>query len=66
MAHTLAVRTITSDGILVAEDTDFAEDAMYDWFEEIARQAESGEVVQLIDLSDDRVIEERLIPVTQF
>lgn len=58
--HTLEVRVITEDGILVLSDTDFAEDAQYDWFEEVLRNAEENEVVQLIDNSDDSVIIEKI------
>lgn len=58
--HNLEVRVITEDGILVLSDTDFAEDAQYDWFAEVLRNAEENEVVQLIDNSDDRVIAEEI------
>ena len=58
--HNLEVRIITEDGILVLSDTDFAEEAQYDWFAEILHNAEPGEVVQLIDNSDDRVILEEI------
>lgn len=58
--HNLEIRVITEDGILVSSDTDFAEDAQYDHFAEVLRNAEENEVVQLIDNSDDRVIAEEI------
>lgn len=42
------------------EDTDFSEDARFDWFDEILRQSDEGDTVQLIDTSDDRVITEQI------
>lgn len=59
--HDFLIRVSTVDGELVTEDTDFSEDARFDWFSEVARQAEAGEVVQLISISDDRVILEELL-----
>lgn len=60
-AHTLVIRTITIDGELVAEDTDFAEDARFEWFNEIVRQADDTDVVQLIDSADDSVLLEHIV-----
>ena len=61
MAHTLEIRVITEDGELVSTDTDFREDAAYDWFDTVLRTSEAGEVVQLIDNSDDRVLHEQRV-----
>lgn len=59
--HGLTVRTISEDGMFISEDSDFSEDACYDWFNEVLRQAESGEIVQLID-SENNVLAEELAP----
>jgi len=48
-AHTFLIRISTADGILVGEDTDFAEDARWDWFDQTINFATPGEVIQLID-----------------
>jgi len=58
--HNFLIRTFTTDGILVGEDADFAEDARFDWFEQSVDFAESGEVVQLIDTENDRVVVEKI------
>lgn len=57
MEHTYEVRVFTSDGILELSDTDFAEDARWDWFAETAKQYPDF-VVQLLD--GDRVLAEEL------
>lgn len=51
-AHTFLIRVSTADGILVGEDTDFAEDARWDWFDQTINFAAHGEVIQLIDRSN--------------
>lgn len=53
--HPYTVRTITEDGILVSEDSDFSEDARWDFFNETLRQAQAGEIVQLINDEDNRI-----------
>jgi len=58
--HNFLIRVFTTDGIFVGEDSDFAEDARFDWFEQSYAFAESGEVVQLIDSENDRVIIEKI------
>lgn len=59
--HELLIRTITVDGELVAEDRDFAESAQWDWFDEVVKEAQPGEVVQLIDEASDYVLGEEII-----
>lgn len=54
------IRILSEDGEVILEDTDFAEDARFDWFDENLRQATAGETVQLIDTSDDRVLVEEI------
>lgn len=54
------IRILSEDGEVIFEDTDFAEEARFDWFDENLRQATAGEIVQLIDTSDDRVIVEQI------
>lgn len=58
--HPYIVRTITEDGILVSEDKDFSEDARWDWLSEVARQADTGEIVQLVNTEDNLVIAETI------
>lgn len=58
--HTFLIRILSEDGEVLLEDTDFAEDARFDWFDENLRQATAGEIVQLIDTSDDRVLVEEI------
>lgn len=58
MSHTLQIRVITEDGELVSEDSDFREDAAYDFMDTVAMTSDRGEVVQLIDTADDRVLSE--------
>lgn len=59
-SHGLTVRVITEDGELVSEDSDFSEDAKWDWFDETRRTADAGTVVQLIDSEGNVVGEERV------
>lgn len=54
------IRILSEDGEVILEDTDFAEEARFDWFDENLRQAKVGETVQLIDTSDDRVLVEEI------
>lgn len=54
------IRILSEDGEVIFEDTDFAEEARFDRFDENLRQATAGEIVQLIDTSDDRVIVEQI------
>lgn len=61
MAHSLVIRIMTIDGILVSEATDFTEDTQFDRFDELAENAQAGEVVQLIELTDDRILAEQII-----
>lgn len=56
--HPYTVRTITEDGILVTEDSDFNEDARWDFFEETVRQSKVGEIVQLINDEDNHIVAE--------
>lgn len=58
--HPYIVRTITEDGILVSEDKDFSEAARWDWFSEVARQADTGEIIQLVNTEDNLVIAETI------
>ena len=58
--HSFLIRILSEDGEVILEDTDFSEDARFDWFEENHRQATAGEVIQLIDTANDRVIEEKI------
>lgn len=59
--HPYLIRVITADSELVLEDTDFAEDARYDWFDEIVRSSDDGEIVQLINTDDDSVMHEHIV-----
>lgn len=59
--HDYCIRTITVDGELVTEDRDFAEHAAWDWFDEVVRGAQPGEVVQLIDEASNYVLGEQII-----
>lgn len=58
--HSFLVRVLSKDGEVLMEDTDFSEGARFDWFDEILRQSDEGDIVQLIDTSDDRVITEQI------
>ncbi len=56
--HSFLIGILSEDGEVLLEDTDFSEDARFDWFEENHRQAAAGDVFELIDSSDGRVISE--------
>ena len=58
--HSFVIRVFSEEGEMVLEDTDFSVDGRVDWFEEILRQSDEGEVVQLVDTSDNRVIFEKV------
>lgn len=59
--HTLVIRVLSEDGELLDTIDDFREDACYDFFDTVLRTSDHGEVVQLIDTSDDRVMTERIV-----
>lgn len=58
--HSFLIRILSEDGEVLLEDTDFSEDARFDWFDENHRQAAAGEVIQLIDIANDRVVEQKI------
>lgn len=59
--HPYTVRTITEDGILVFEDSDFSEDAVWEFFNETIRQSKVGEIVQLINNEDNHIEAESIV-----
>jgi hypothetical protein len=58
--HTLVIRVLSEDGEVLATDNDFREDACYDFFDTVLKCSSRGEVVQLIDTFDDRVMAEQI------
>lgn len=56
--NSFCVRVLTVDGVLVAEERDFASGAEWDVFGEMERQSLEDEVVQLVDESSGRVLAE--------
>lgn len=59
--HTLVIRVLSEDGELLDTSDDFREDACYDFFDTVLKSNAHGEVVQLIDTSDDRVMAEQIV-----
>lgn len=64
-AYNYLIRTMTVDGELVGEETNFVEEAMYEYFWQFSKLIKPGEVAQLIDISDDRVLSEVIRPEVQ-
>lgn len=57
--HEFMIRVITEDGELVYTDTDFNVNARWDWFGEVSRDLNEGEIAQLIDTESDYVLAEQ-------
>lgn len=58
--HKFAIRVLSTDGEIISIDSDFREDARYDFFETVVNTSDAGDVVQLIDTSDDCVLAEEI------
>lgn len=55
--HSWVIRVVSADGEDIYEDNDFAEDARFDWFDEMLRNtAEIGESVELMDTSNGHIV----------
>lgn len=59
--HSYEIRILSEDGELLLEDTDFAEDARFIWFDQILMEsADPGQTVQLIEKTDGTIVEEQI------
>lgn len=58
--HGYEIVTRSAAGEVLHRDSDFAEDARLDWFDQTVTFADSGETIQLVERETGTVIEEKL------
>lgn len=59
--HSYEVRILSEDGELILEDSDFAEEARFIWFDQILKEsADPGQTVQLVEKADGTIVEEKI------
>lgn len=61
MQYSYLVKVFTIDGLFVSEETGFVDEDCWDYFDARVKIAKSGEVVQLVKISNNSLIAEKIV-----